>query len=130
MTDPVLVFDDECGFCTWSADLIGAHSPTRIVGFSTQSPERRERLPANFERCVHLVTKERVYSCGEAVEAAIVRLDFVPAGLQQPGPIRQSRSYEWLRERVYRWVAKNRSSLGRIVSKSPRGSDGSEPKTD
>jgi predicted DCC family thiol-disulfide oxidoreductase YuxK len=119
-SQPVIVYDDSCGFCTWWADWIGARAPVRTVGFSDLSPAIRERLPPDFERCVHLLTETRVYSCGEAVEAALLRLDFVPPGLREPGPIRLSRGYRRLRERAYRWVADNRSTLSSIVSTTPR----------
>lgn len=95
--EPVLVSDDACGLCTRWADLIGANTAIRPVGFSTLSPERGDRLPANADRCVHLLADGRVYSCGEAVEAAIARLDFVPSGLQNPGPIRRSGPYRYPR---------------------------------
>ncbi|MEF8772776.1 thiol-disulfide oxidoreductase DCC family protein [Halodesulfurarchaeum sp.] len=119
MKHPTLVFDDACGFCTWWADLIEAHSQVRTVGFSALTSDQRACLPAQYEQCVHFLTDERVYSCGAAAEAALVRLDFVPALFKRPGPVRRSRAYEWLRKRVYRWVADHRGRLGRIVSRPP-----------
>lgn len=41
-----------------------------LVGFSELTNEMRARLPPDFERCAHLVTDARVYSCGEAMERA------------------------------------------------------------
>ncbi|MDZ7850345.1 MAG: DCC1-like thiol-disulfide oxidoreductase family protein [Halodesulfurarchaeum sp.] len=120
MTGPVLVYDDACGFCTWWADWVGAHAAIRVVGFSALTPEHRNRLPEHYERCVHLLADGRVYSCGEAVEAALVRLDFVPSMLRDPGSIRRSPHYRRLREHGYRWVANNRDTLSKIVAKTPR----------
>lgn len=123
MTEAVLVYDDACGFCTWWADWISTRAPIRTVGFSALSPEQRDRLPATYERCVHLFADERTYSCGEAVEAALLRLDFVPSWLREPGPIRRSKPYRLLRERAYRFAAENRVTLSKIVSTTPRAHD-------
>ncbi len=117
MADPVLVYDDACGFCTWWADFVAAHSQVDVVGFSALSEAHLERLPAGYHSCAHLLTEETVYACGEAVEAALCRLDGMPAALQQPGPIRRHATYKRIRERVYRWVADNRGRLGWFLSK-------------
>ncbi|MFW5922723.1 MAG: DCC1-like thiol-disulfide oxidoreductase family protein [Halodesulfurarchaeum sp.] len=130
MTVPVLVYDDACGFCTWWADWVAAHAAIRTVGFTALSPKQRDRLPPDFERCVHLFADGRRYSCGEAVEAALLRLDFVPSVLREPGRVRRTRTYRRLRERGYRWVAENRETLSRIVSKSPRAGDADTPELD
>lgn len=119
MRTPVLVFDDACGFCTWWAELVEAHSTIQTVGFSTLSAEQRACLPPEYEQCVHLLTEDRLYSCGEAVEVALSRLDFVPAGFEHPGPVRRSRAYSKLREGIYQWVTRHRGQLGHIVSRPP-----------
>ena len=119
MQRPVLVFDDACGFCTWWAELIEAHSEIHTVGFSTLSGEQRACLPAEYEQCVHLLTENRMYSCGAAVETALYRLEFVPGGLEHTGPVRRSQAYRRLREAVYQWVTRHRGQLGRIVSRPP-----------
>ncbi|MFW6003020.1 MAG: thiol-disulfide oxidoreductase DCC family protein [Halanaeroarchaeum sp.] len=118
MRNATLVYDDDCGFCTWWADFFAANAPVRIVGFSRLPSDLEDRLPADYERCAHYVTEEAVYSCGEAVEVALRRSGLLPGwlpwrALDQFGP------YVWLRERGYRWVADNRGQLGRIVSKRP-----------
>lgn len=122
VSNPVLVFDDACGFCTWWADFVDARSPITVVGFSQLGKDERDRLPSTYEECAHLLTEAGVYSCGAAVEAALFRLDVVPQSLTQPGPIRQHPFYEGVRERVYQWVAANRDRLGWFVSKSPPAS--------
>ncbi|MGM0399635.1 MAG: thiol-disulfide oxidoreductase DCC family protein [Halobacteriota archaeon] len=118
MTNATLVYDDDCGFCTWWADFFAANSTVRIVGFSRLTPDLEDRLPVDYERCAHFVTADAVYSCGEAVEVALRRAALVPewipwTGLDQFGP------YVRLRERGYRWIADNRGRLGKIVSKRP-----------
>jgi predicted DCC family thiol-disulfide oxidoreductase YuxK len=117
MADPVLVYDDDCGFCTWWAEFFDERSEIPIVGFSALTPALRDRLPADYEDCSHLVTDDRVYSCGESIEEALVRADLaVPTGpaiqrLRGFGP------YNAAREWGYRWVAHNRGRLGRFLSK-------------
>ena len=113
---PVLVYDDDCGFCTWWAALIVNRAEMEAVGFGALPEAYRNRLPKDYERCVHLLTETRTYSCGAAAEAAFVRMHFLPQSLESPGLIRRNRYYKRLRERAYRWIATHRGRLGRIVS--------------
>jgi predicted DCC family thiol-disulfide oxidoreductase YuxK len=122
--EPTLVYDDDCGFCTWWAELFDARSSLRVVGFSELTPELRERLPEGYEECVHLVTDDAVYSCGEAVEEALARSE---PGLEPVvGFLRQFGDYERARERLYRWGADNRDLFGRFVSRPPARDSGGE----
>jgi predicted DCC family thiol-disulfide oxidoreductase YuxK len=41
----ILVFDDDCGFCTWWAEFVAARSDVRLVGFSELDPDLRALLP-------------------------------------------------------------------------------------
>lgn len=116
-SDLLLVYDEECGFCTWWAAAIAARSPIEAVGFDALADAHRHRLPEDYEHCVHLLTPTGVHSCGAAAEAALVRIEWVPSVLETPGPIRRSVPYQWLRERVYRWVANHRGLLGRFCSR-------------
>lgn len=127
MTEPVLVYDDACGFCTWWADWVAARAPIKTVGFAALSSERRARLPADVEQCVHLLADGQVFSCGEAVEETLRRLDFVPSWIGEPGPIRRSRPYRRVRERGYRWVADHRETLSKIVSTTAGAGDTDAP---
>ena len=117
MTQATLVYDDDCGFCSWVAAFVARRSEMGIVGFSELTDEERGRLPADYEQCVHLVTAEAVYSCGEATERALER-----AGLL-PGEVRtfldQFADYAPLRERLYREVADRRDVWGTFVSSAP-----------
>jgi predicted DCC family thiol-disulfide oxidoreductase YuxK len=119
MSDATLVYDDDCGFCTWSAELIAENSDLRIVGFSALTDELRERLPADYEECAHLVTADEVYSCGEAMEEAFVRSDLGRAARPFVNFARNFEEHERFRERGYRWIADNRDLFGKVVSKSP-----------
>ena len=75
MTQPTFVYDDDCGFCTWWAARIAEHTDLRIVGFGDLDPALESRLPADFERCSHLVTDDEIYSCGAAIEEALLRTE-------------------------------------------------------
>ncbi|MFA9425760.1 DUF393 domain-containing protein [Natronorubrum sp. A-ect3] len=121
MIEPTLVYDDDCGFCTWWADYVDRHGELRLVGFSDLSaePELRERLPTHYEQCSHLVTDDAVYSCGASIEEALRRTttnstvrDVIEFG-------RHFEEYEHVREWAYRQVADNRETWGQLVSKTP-----------
>ncbi|WP_115863009.1 DCC1-like thiol-disulfide oxidoreductase family protein [Halorussus litoreus] len=119
-TPPTLVFDDDCGFCTWWADFFEERSDLRIVGFSELTPELRERLPDDYEECSHLLADGEVYSCGQSLEQAFVRSDLGEEFRPVVGFLRNFKEYEDVREGVYRWVAQNRGDLGFVMSKTPR----------
>ena len=114
---PRLVFDDGCGFCTWCAEYAAARGEFEVVGFSDLSPDQLARLPDEYESCFHLLTQERVYSCGEALEEVGVRLE-TPERLAVLA-FRQLPNHETLRESGYRLVADNRVIAGKVVSKTP-----------
>lgn len=117
---PVLVYDDDCGFCTWWAAFIADHTPYPIIGFSELTPELREYLPADYEECSHFVTPERVYSCGASIEEALLRSDVGGPARPVVERLRRVGPYNSAREWGYRWVAHNRGLLGNIMSKPTR----------
>ncbi|WP_336339574.1 thiol-disulfide oxidoreductase DCC family protein [Haloarcula brevis] len=119
MSDATLVYDDDCGFCTWWADFIGQRSDLDIVGFSELDGDLLERLPDDYETCSHLVTDEDVYSCGESIETALTHTDLGEPARPLVSFLRQFEDYERLRERAYRRVAENRSKWGKVMSKTP-----------
>ncbi|AZH24818.1 DCC1-like thiol-disulfide oxidoreductase family protein [Haloplanus aerogenes] len=121
--DPTFVYDDDCGFCTWWADQVADRTDLRLVGFSELTPALRERLPDDYEDCVHLVTDEAVYSCGAAAEQALVRTEIAADADPVVDFFRQFEDYERLRERAYRWIADRRDKLGLVVSKTPPARD-------
>jgi predicted DCC family thiol-disulfide oxidoreductase YuxK len=125
MGTPTLVYDDDCGFCTWWADFVADRSEVRAVGFSELGPDLRERLPDDYEECAHLVTDDAVYSCGESIEQALVRTELGEDARPLVSLLRQFEDYGRVRERAYRWVADNRSTFGALFSKTPpAGRDG------
>lgn len=111
------VYDDDCGFCTWWAKFAVKQTDMRVLGFSDLSGDERERLPDDWEDCAHLLTDDRVFSCGAAIEELLVRTDVaLPGSGELVGFLRQFRDYERLRERLYREAADRRDVWGIFVS--------------
>ncbi|NHN59881.1 MULTISPECIES: thiol-disulfide oxidoreductase DCC family protein [Halorussus] len=119
MSEVTLVYDDDCGFCTWWADFFERRSEFRVVGFAELTDEERDRLPDDYEECSHLLADGRVYSCGESLEQALVRSDVGEDAGPVVGFLRSFEDYERLRENAYRAVADNRDLFGKVVSKTP-----------
>ncbi|WP_276298916.1 DCC1-like thiol-disulfide oxidoreductase family protein [Halorussus lipolyticus] len=119
MSDVTLVYDDDCGFCTWWADFFAERSDFRIVGFTELTDNERERLPDDYEECSHLLADGRVYSCGESLEQAFVRSDLGDGAGGLVKFLRNFRDYNEFREQMYRAVADHRGDLGVVVSKTP-----------
>jgi predicted DCC family thiol-disulfide oxidoreductase YuxK len=119
-TLPALVFDDDCGFCTWWAEFFEERTDVRIVGFTDLTPALRARLPEEYEDCSHLVTYDEVYSCGQSLEEGVARLgDEYGVTREAVEFLRNFEDYERLRERGYREVANNRDFWGTFLSKTP-----------
>jgi len=126
MDDATLVYDDDCGFCSWWARRLDEHAELELVGFSELSESLRERLPEDYEKCAHLVTEDAVYSCGESIEQAFVRSDLGKELRPVVAFAGQFDEYDSLRERAYRAVADRREKLGHFVSADPPGRSGSD----
>ena len=129
MSDTTLVYDDDCGFCTWWADFFEERSDFRIVGFSELTDEERERLPDDYETCSHLLADGEVYSCGKSLEEALARSDFGATAGPLVRFLRNFEDYNRIRETVYREVADHRADFGELLSKTPparRESDGDD----
>ncbi|MHC3378113.1 thiol-disulfide oxidoreductase DCC family protein [Haloarcula sp. H-GB5] len=119
MSDATLVYDDDCGFCTWWADFIGERSDLAIVGFTELDADLLARLPDDYESCSHLVTEDTVYSCGESIETALTHTELGKPARPLVSFLRQFEDYERFREQAYRRVADNRSKWGKVMSKTP-----------
>ena len=118
MSGDVLVYDDDCGFCTWWADYFGRRTDLELVGFSDLTDDQRARLPDDYESCVHLLTDETVYSCGAAAEQTFARADVPPGTRDLTRFLGQFEDYERFRERLYREIADRRDLWGQLVSKA------------
>ena len=121
MSDAVLVFDDDCGFCTWWVDLFAERGDLRVVGFSEldREPELREVLPEDYDDCSYLLTADRVYSCGAAMEEAFARSDLGEPVRPVIDQLRRIDAYGDLREWGYRRFSHNRAFWAKFTSKTP-----------
>jgi predicted DCC family thiol-disulfide oxidoreductase YuxK len=114
----VLLYDASCGLCRWAvAQVLRWDRAVRLRPLGIQSEEGERLLavldPAERLLSWHLVTADGcLYSAGAAA-APLLRL--LPCG--QPGVLLCSLS-PGLTDRVYRWVARHRTGIGRFV---PRG---------
>lgn len=115
MTQGILVYDDECGFCRWSVEKVLAWDRNNhIRPLALQDPEA-ERVLARIEPAAratswHLATPDgRVYSAGAAA-APLMRL--LPGGKPLA---RLFGRFPRATDRAYRWAARNRDHIGRVV---------------
>ncbi len=115
MKKAVILYDADCGFCLWSLHKILAwdrHNRLRPVAL--QDAEADRLLPGMDEkrkmRSWHLVTPDgKVYSSGAAV-APLMRL--LPGGTPFAA---LASAFPRPTESLYRWVARNRGTLGRVL---------------
>lgn len=110
---PTLVYDDDCGFCTWAAEWVAERAPVEIVGFSELSDAEIDRLPDDWRDCAHLFEGGEVYSCGEALERAFLLTD--DDGARVVRVARELPGWPGVRERGYRFVADHRDWFGRLT---------------
>ncbi len=114
---PRLIYDDDCGFCTWSAEYAVARGEFELVGFSELTPDQHARLPTDYEECAHLLTDDAVYSCGEAIEETLSRLE--SPSRYAVAVFRRLPGHERVREPLYRQVADHRALFGRLFHREP-----------
>ncbi|MCU4971319.1 DUF393 domain-containing protein [Halobacteria archaeon AArc-m2/3/4] len=121
MADATLVYDDDCGFCTWWAEFFDDRSDLEIVGFSDLEgkPELRAKLPDEYETCSHLVADGTRYSCGASIEEAWLHTDLGSFARPVVETLRTIGMYGDAREWGYRRFSGNRSFWGRLLSKTP-----------
>ncbi|HWM09576.1 MAG TPA: DUF393 domain-containing protein [Solirubrobacteraceae bacterium] len=115
MTPAAILYDADCGFCKWSLGLfLRWDRQGRLRPVALQDPEA-DRLLGGMDAETkmaswHLVTPDgAVHSAGRAVEPLMRLLPFgrpfAAAARAMPG----------LTDRAYAFVARHRTSLGRIV---------------
>ncbi|MFW5949602.1 MAG: DCC1-like thiol-disulfide oxidoreductase family protein [Halolamina sp.] len=115
MARPRLVYDDDCGFCTWCAAVGARFGDVEPVAFSDLTPDQRARLPANWRESAHLLTDDAVYSGGAAIQGVLGRTNVGFAAAFRL--LEQLPGYDRLRENLYRWVADHRDWWGKICSR-------------
>jgi predicted DCC family thiol-disulfide oxidoreductase YuxK len=114
MSEAVLLYDADCGFCRWAVDKVLAWNRAGVLRpVALQSPEADGLLPGLNEptrmASWHLVIDGAVHS-GGAVAAPLLRL--LPGGR----PLASiAAAFPGLTERAYRLVARNRDGLGRLA---------------
>jgi len=119
MGRPTIVYDDDCGFCTWSAEYADAHGHFELLGFSALSAEQRERLPADYEDCMHVFDGAETYSCGAAAEFVATRLETPEGGAARAFEVLPERVRSTVRDPTYRFVAEHRDWFGKLRSTTP-----------
>ena len=116
--DHAVLYDSDCGFCKLSVrGLLRLDRDERLRPVAIQSDEGRRLLVEVPEErrleSAHLVTPGgTVLSGGDAAET-LARL--LPAGQV---PARAFHRFPDATDRVYRWVARNRSVFGRLGLRS------------
>lgn len=111
----VVMFDEDCGFCRWSAKRIGALDRRRRLRFaSIQGQDGAELLSG-------LTPEQRLSSMHVAapdghIESAGAALVLIAGLLPGARPLARIGSrFPTLAERSYRAVADRRSELGRLI---------------
>lgn len=114
MAVPRLVYDDDCGFCMYMIRWLLRFGKFDPIGFTELTADQKARLPDEYESCMHLLTDEAVYSCGQALEQCVSRCGVVGRYIVHTGRLLPYSG--WIRERGYRFVADRRSIWGRFRS--------------
>jgi len=123
MTRPTIVYDDDCGFCTWSAEYADAHGNFHLLGFSDLTPAERDRLPENYEECMHVFDGDDTYSCGEAAEFVASHLNTAEGTAARAFETLPEGVRSRVRDPAYRFIAEHRDWFGKVKSKTPPARD-------
>ncbi len=121
-----MLYDEDCGFCRWSLDrLLRWDRSGRLRAVPIQSEEADGILADLSERdrlaSWHLVAPDGRRHSGGAAIAPMARL--LPAG----APIASfADAFPRSTDRLYRWVARHRDTLGRRLGERTCAVDPSE----
>jgi predicted DCC family thiol-disulfide oxidoreductase YuxK len=122
----LVLYDEDCGFCRWSLDrLLRWDRGGRLRAAPIQS-EEGDRLLADLSEpdrlaSWHLVTPDGRRYSGGAATGPMARL--LPAG----APVAfLAETFPRSTDRLYRWVARNRDTLGRRLGEQACAVDPSE----
>ena len=130
MRRATVLYDEDCGFCRWSADRLRAWDRHRNLAFVPLQGSEADRLlhavPENRRASSwHLVESNgRVWSAGAAVPRVMRTL---PGGL--PFAMLAS-SFSGLTDRVYAVVARHRTTIGHLLGQQACSVDPSKPRPD
>jgi predicted DCC family thiol-disulfide oxidoreductase YuxK len=109
----VLLYDDDCGFCRWSAERIRRLDGRRRLAFAAIQGERGGELlrgvpPELRLTTMHAVTADgRVWSGGEAVKVLLHELPLGRPFAALAG------AFPDVTDRLYEFVARHRETFGR-----------------
>ncbi len=114
MSEAVILYDADCGFCRWAVGKVLAWDRAgRLRSSALQGPEADRLLPglAAAEKMAswHLVIGGQVHS-GGAAAAPLLRL--LPGGRPLASVLA---AFPGLTDRAYRLVARNRDGFGRLA---------------
>jgi predicted DCC family thiol-disulfide oxidoreductase YuxK len=110
-----VLYDEDCGFCRWSADRLRAWDTKHRLAFAAiQGPRGAELLVAVPEAqrldSMHAVTTDgRVWSGGQAVRVILTEL---PGGSVLASI---AAAFPGMTDTTYRLVARHRQQLGRML---------------
>ena len=127
MDQALLLYDEDCGFCRFSVELIlkwDRHS--RLRAATIQGPEGKEHLAGLTEEqrlaSWHLITPGgQRFSGGDA---AAPLADLLPVGAPLAALFR---TYPSATNDAYQWVASHRTDLGRWIGQKACSVDPSDP---
>lgn len=112
---PVVLYDADCGFCTWIVDRIAARvAPGSIEIVPLQASRADELLAGRVDERAkweswHFVEPDALYSGGEAVPRV---LRYVKGGRILG---RLTERFPRATDAAYRFTARNRDRFGRVV---------------
>jgi predicted DCC family thiol-disulfide oxidoreductase YuxK len=110
-----LLYDDDCGFCRWTAaKVLRWDRGVRVRALALQHPEADALLgamqPAQKMASWHLVTLDGAVRSGAEAVAPLARM------LRGGRPIAfLAETFPGLTRLAYRWVSRHRGTLGRLI---------------
>jgi predicted DCC family thiol-disulfide oxidoreductase YuxK len=109
----LVLYDEDCGFCRWSLDRLlrwDRHGRLRATPIQSEEGDRLLADLSEEDRLAswHLVTPGGRRYSGGAAAGPMARL--LPAGAPVALLVE---TFPRTTDRLYRWVARNRDSLGR-----------------
>ena len=123
-----VLYDEDCGFCRWTAERLrrwDRHGRLRFVPLSAPESDRLlpDHSPVERRASWHLVAADgRIRSAGAAVPAILDRLPF-------GRPLAAvARAFPWATDVAYRWLARHRDALGRLLGERACAVDPSAPR--
>ena len=121
MTDPIVLYDADCGFCRWCMGrLLAWDRAQRLRVVALQEPDAAVLLAGISEddrmASWHLTHPgDRIaYSGGDAFAPL---LDVLPAG--RPLAL-VARAFPGLTRSAYGWVARHRGAFGKLITRAAR----------